>query len=173
MKKLLYYLFGITIILLASCSNNSDFVATYKCDLDANGDWINCKTLGKFGGATGDYCSKVDSVNEYSYGFRKLINEIIPNPIKRIKVSVWVKLTDLGKKCVLVVAIIGTNNKNIFWSGHELNPLVKKVNEWVKIDVEDVLPDYDAEGAFAGVYVWNPNKNIAYIDDYEIRFMQE
>ncbi|MFH0866702.1 MAG: hypothetical protein V1904_10940 [Bacteroidota bacterium] len=173
MKKLYYPLLGIIIFLFAGCSNNSDFDPTYKCDMDAKGDWINCKTIGKFSGVTGDYCSRVDSNYEYSFGFSKLVSEISPDPIKRIKATVWVKLTDLDKKCSFVVSVNGHDNKNIFWSGHDINPLVKKVDEWVKIEVEDVLPDFDSEGASVGILVWNLNKTTAYVDDYEIRFLKE
>jgi hypothetical protein len=173
MKNIMFFLFITALLAVAGCNNNSDFVATYKCDVNGKGDWINCKTLGNYGGVKGDYCSKVDSSNEYSLGFSKLMSEISPHQIKRISVSVWVKLTDLSKTSSLVVQVSNANNENILWSSHDLNPLVKDVNQWCRIDVEDVLPDYETEGARAGIYVWNPNKTMVYIDNYEIRFLQE
>jgi len=171
MKKFQYFLFCVLIAFSISCSNNSDFVATYKFDIEGKSDWINTNTIGKFGGATGEYCSKVDSINVYSYGLNKLLSEISPNTIKRIDVSVYVKLAKLDKKSLLVISIKGPNNENIFWTGHELNPVTKEINKWYKFYVEDALPeDYKSEGATVGVYVWNPNKNVIYVDDFDIRF---
>lgn len=160
-------------LLFVGCSNNNDFTATYKCDIGAKGDWVNFTSVDAYGGMDDEYCSKVDSANEYSFGFRKLINEISFSPIKRIKVGVSVKLEDITKKCMLVVVIVGPNNENIFWSGHDLNPMVSEANKWCTIDVEDVLPEYKADGASACIYVWNPNKNVAYIDNFEIKFFQK
>jgi len=160
-------------ILIFSCSNRKDFVPTFKGDMDGKGDWINSKTIGKFGGVTGSYCSRVDSINDYSYGLYKLVSEINPDPIKKAKVSVWVKLEDLSKKNILVISLKGKDGKSIFWSGHEVNPVIKEIGKWYKFDAEDVLPDYDMNGTTVEVYVYNPNKNVAYVDDFEIRFFEE
>ena len=174
MKKMHYFLFATLMILSFSCSNNTDFVATYKNDIDGQGDWINNKTIGNYGGTTGDFSSKVDTNIEYSFGFSKLLSEISPNAIKRIKVSVSIKMANLDKKCFLVIAVNGPNNEKIYWAGHELNPIAKEVDKWYKLDVEDLMPEeYKSEGAKVGIYVWNPNKNCVFVDDYVIQFLGE
>jgi|GEM_PF-1650283 len=175
MKKIQCLLFCTLITMLISCSNNNNFVATYKADINGKGDWINSRTIGKFGGATGgEYCSKIDSSFEYSYGFSKLLNEISPNLVKRIKVGVSVKLDKLDKKSFLIVSVNGPNNEKIYWTGHELTSIAKETGKWYKLNVEDVLPNgYKPEGASVGIYVWNPNKNVVYVDDYVIQFLPE
>lgn len=172
MKKIQYLVLGALTMLVFSCSNNKQFFPTFKGDIDG-GDWINSNTIGNFGGHTGDHCSKVDSINQYSYGFQKLISEISPDPIKKVKISVWVKLENLTKKTNLVVSVSGKNNKNIFWAGPDVNPMVKEANKWYKFEIEEVLPDFDADGARIETYILNPNKNIAYVDDFEISFSGE
>ncbi|NTW32363.1 MAG: hypothetical protein HGB12_07025 [Bacteroidetes bacterium] len=174
MKKIQYLFLSALAILIFSCSSNNEneFTPVYNGNIDG-GDWINSQTIGNYGGYTGDRCSKVDSVNEYSFGLSKLFNEISANPVNKIKVSVWVKLSDLNKKSTLVVSVKGTDNKNLLWSGHDLNPLVKEAGKWTKIEVEDVLTNINTEGAIAGIYVWNSNKNTVYIDDYKIQFLPE
>ncbi len=171
MKKIPFLVLGVLTIFVLSCSNNKEFAPTYKGQIDG-GDWINSHTIGNFGGFTGDRCSKVDSINQYSYGIRKLVKEISPKPIKKIKTVVWVKLEDLNKKMILVVSL-GKENKNIVWNGHDINPLVKETNKWYKIAFEDVFPEYDLEGTQIEAYVFNPDKNIAYVDDFEISFFEE
>lgn len=131
------------------------------------------QTIGKYGGHNGDYCSRVDSANQYSYGFGKFVSEISSNPIKKVKESAWVKLTDLNKKIKFVVAINDKNNKNIFWAGHEINPIAKEVNKWYKIEIEDTFPEFESNGAHFETYIWNPDNNVAYIDDIEIQFFEE
>jgi len=172
MKNSNYLILIALIMLFFSCSENKEYIPTYKGSIEG-GDWINISTIGYYGGGqTGDCSSKVDSLNQYSYGFRKLILEINQNPIKKVKVSVWVKLEDLNKKTILVISVSGKDKKNIFWEGHIINPVVKETNKWYKFEVEDDLPDFDADGAYIETYVWNPNKNIAYVDDFEIRFFE-
>lgn len=173
MKKIKYFVLGTLIMLVLSCSNNKEFVPVYRGQID-EGEWINTHTVGKFGGVKKDYCSKIDSVNQYSYGFKKLISEISPDPIKKVNVSVWVKINDTNKKTSLVISLDNKDGKNIFWSGHEVNPITKETNKWYKIDVLDVFPeDYEIDGAVIGVYVWNPNNDIVYVDDFEISFPTE
>lgn len=172
MKKIQYLILGTITIFVFSCSQKNNSIQTYKGNID-EGDWIGGYTIGNYGGVTGDHCSKVDTVNQYSFGFRKLISEISPDPIKKIKTSVWVKLDDINKKTLLVVSLNGKDGKNILWTGHELNTVVKAPNKWFKLDVEDVLPEFDSEGAQIEIYVWNNNKNVAYIDDMNISFLSE
>ena len=172
MKKISYLISGVLIILLFSCSNNKDFSPTFKGYLD-EGDWINPHTIGKYGGVKGDYCSKVDSINQYSYGFKKLFSEISPNVITKIKASVWIKLNDLTKKVVFVISVSGKDNKNIYWAGHDVNASIKEVNNWYKYEIEEVLPDFESEGARIDIYVFNPNNNIAFVDDFEISFLEK
>jgi hypothetical protein len=173
MKKIKLYTFAAIAMFIGSCSNFNNYVPTFKSNFNLKGDWINYATIGKFGGANGEYCSKVDSIHDYSYGFSKAVSEISPKDIKKIKVSLKVKLTDIKKKLLLVVSVFGPENKNYFWSGHDLHKMVSKVNEWTTINTEDLIPDFDAKDASVGVLVWNPNKTTAYIDDYEIRFLNE
>ncbi len=171
MKKILFLVLGVFTLLVFSCSNNKEFVPVFRGEID-EGDWINTHTIGKYGGVKRDYCSKIDSVYQYSYGFKKLVKEISPKPVKKIKTVAWVKLEDLNKKTLLVVSL-GKDDKNISWSGHEINPIIKEVNKWYKVEFEDTFPEYDSEGAYIEVYVFNPNKNIAYVDDFEISFFEE
>ena len=171
MKKILFLVLGVFTLLVFSCSNNKEFVPVYKGSID-KGDWISCQTIGKFGGVTGDYCSKIDSINQYSYGFGKFINEISQNSIKKVKINVWVKLEDLTKKTQLVVSL-GKDNKNIFWNGHDVSPFIKETNKWYKVEVEDTFGELETKGAYIEIYLFNPNKNIAYVDDFEINFLEE
>lgn len=172
MKKIQYLVLIALTILVFGCKDNKTFFPTFKSGIDG-GDWINSNTIGKYWGFTGNNCSKVDSINQYSYGFWKLISEISPTPIKKVKISVQVRLNDLTKKTVFVVSVSSPKNKNIFWIGHDVNPVVKEANKWYKFEVEEVLPDFDAEGAHIETYLWNPNNNIAYVDDFEICFLGE
>jgi hypothetical protein len=168
MKKVHFLALATFALLIFSCSDKKASVITFKGDIEG-GDWINSNTIGKFGGYTGEYCSKADSTNQYSYGLRKSTSEISPDPINKVKISVWVKLEDLVKKTYLVVSVSDNDKKNLFWIGHEINPVVKEANKWYKFESEDIIP----EGAQIETYLYNSNKNVAYVDDFEIIFSGE
>ena len=173
MKKFCYFTFAVLTALVFGCSDKKGFVTTFKGGIE-EGDWINTNTIGYNGGGhTGDLSSKVDSANQFSFGFSKLISEISDNPVKKIKISVWVKLENLEKKVALVIAITDKDNKKIFWESQDVNPDVKEINKYSKISAEFKLPEFKNEGALARVYVWNPNGNVANVDDFEIQFLEE
>ncbi|MFA6923215.1 MAG: hypothetical protein WC223_03085 [Bacteroidales bacterium] len=171
MGKTKYLILVVATTCFFSCSNKK-FNPTFKSNIGNNGEWINMQTIGKFGGHEDDICSKIDSLNPYSYGFQKLMSEISPNPIKKVKVSCWIKLENLTQKIGLVVSL-DANNKNIFWIGHEINPLIKETNKWFKVEFEDKFPEFKPNETNVGIYVWNNNKNIAFVDDIEIKFLEE
>lgn len=172
MKKICYFTLAALTALVFGCSDKKGFVTTFKGSIEG-GDWINTNTGYNGGGHTGDLSSKVDSVNQFSYGFSKLISEISDKPIKKIKISVWVKLENMEKKVALVVALTDKNNKQIFWESQDVNPDVKEINKYSKISTEFKLPDFENEGTLARVYIWNPNGNVANVDDFEIQFLEE
>lgn len=172
MKKLPYLIFTAISVIIFSCSQKKDFAPVYKGSIEG-GDWINIHTIGYYGSShTGDCSSKIDSANQYSYGFCKILSEISENPIKKLNVSVWLKLADINKKVPLVVVITDKNNKNIYWEGRDINPAVKEVNKWYKFSSEYELPKYENEGTKVSIYVWNPNKNNAFVDDFELKFSE-
>ncbi|MDD5569911.1 MAG: hypothetical protein PHD97_02025 [Bacteroidales bacterium] len=171
MKRIKCLAFAVLVTCFYSCSNK-EFNPTFKSDIGNNGEWINMQTVGKFGGHEDEYCSKVDSLNEYSYGFQKLMSEISPSTIKKVKVSCWVKLENLTKITSLVVSL-DSNNKSIFWMGHDINKFVNEPNKWFKVEVVNEFPKYKPEATTVGIYVWNNNKNVAFIDDIEIKFLEK
>ncbi|MGD0712184.1 MAG: hypothetical protein ABR968_13505 [Bacteroidales bacterium] len=173
MKKINYLILAAISIFGFSCSNNNGFTPIFRGNIDG-GDWMNNNTIGYYGGGhTGDCSSKVDSAHQFSYGFCKLANEISADPIKKVKVSVWVKLTDLVKKTVLVLSVDSKNKKSIFWEGRDVNPVVNETQKWYKFSTEFKLPNFENEGAKISIYIWNPHNNIAFVDDFEISFFGE
>lgn len=169
MKKIQYLVLGALAMLVFSCSDNREFAPTFKGDIDG-GDWINIYTIGKYWGYTGEYCSRIDSVNRDSYGFRKLTSEISQNPIRRVKISTWVRLENLNNNVNLILSVSGKDSKNIYWESFAINPVIKEANKWFKFEKDMVIP---AEGFKIESYVTNLGKNNAYIDDFEIRFFGE
>jgi hypothetical protein len=172
MKRMCYFAITAITILSLSCSDKKTFVPTFNGNIDG-GDWVNANSVGKFGGHTGDNCSKVDSICQYSFGFYKLLSEISPDPIKKVKISVWLKLEDLSKKSTLVIALKGKDGKNVSWAGHDVNSVIKETGKWYKFEIEDVLPNYDMNGTTIEIYIFNPNKGVTYVDDWEMRFLGE
>ena len=43
-----------------------------------------------------------------------------------------------------------------------------------KYEIENIFPEnIELDSSVIGVYVWNPNNNVAYVDDYNIQFISE
>jgi len=169
MKKIPFLVLSALSMLIFSCSNNKEFAQVFK-----GNDWINIKTLGSFGGYEGDVCSRIDSVYHDSYGFRKKTNEITPNPIKRVKISLWLKVEDINKKLNLAISL-SEKNKAILWEGIDIKSFIKinEANKWYKFEFTKLLPEYEVEDAQFETYVYNSDNNIVYIDDFQIRFFEE
>lgn len=163
-------------ILFSACSGNKEEVknenkpvaGVFSSDLEATG-WMNQFTLCKDVAHSGRYSSRVDSVNQFSFGFREfasIIGDTIP---KKVDIDFWMLCLQTGIKSTLVLSIDSVD-KNIFWHGIELADSVKTPNKWQEIKTTVDLPENIMATDKISIYVWNKEKRTFYIDDLKVTF---
>jgi len=163
-------LFVLAVIFLQSCSDDAKL--TFSSNVDEKYGWTNgYNTLVVVPSHSGQVCSKIDSVNPYSFGFFYEVKQLPLKSIKKAKFSAWVKVDNLPTNVSLVATITSNQNKvNHQWVGISSNDILKKTNEWGKVSGEIGFPENLPSDAQIWFYAWSPKGQIGYIDDYEITF---
>jgi hypothetical protein len=120
------------------------------------------KYKGKFSNLIGEYSSTfvidIDSVN---------INDVVQI---LINCSAYCNFPD--KTTASMVISLENDKEAYFWKGMEINKYIKAYSNWWQVKQEisikktDILP-----GSRIKVYVWNKDKQKAYIDDFEISIL--
>ncbi len=117
---------------------------------------------------SGEFCTKMDSLNPYSQSFAKKMSEIKAKGYKKVKVKVWGAISNTSARCKLVVSV-NINDQVLFWNGIPFNQFVSKPNTWGLITTEVDLEKYPGDGHFKA-YAIIDGKEKAYMDDVEIQF---
>jgi hypothetical protein len=118
---------------------------------------------------SGNCSSKMDKDVEFGMGLRKRSDEISEAPPKKIIAGLWINCPDSLIDAKIVLSV-DDEKGNIFWSGFPINKSVKKTNEWVYIENTIDFPLALNPKNYISVYVWNPKKELFYIDDWKIEF---
>ncbi len=173
--KILSVIIG-AMILFSACSGNKEEVknenkavaGVFSSDLEATG-WMNLFTLSKDVAHSGRYSSRVDSINQFSFGFREFASIIADTIPKKVDIDFWMLCLQTGIKSTLVLSIDSVD-KNIFWHGIELADSVKAPNKWQEIKATVDLPENIMATDKISIYVWNKEKRTFYIDDLKVTF---
>lgn len=164
-------------LLMAACSNNEqDKGLEFTNDLEDVNGWSgidhNVHTVVKGMARSGNYISKMDTVNRYGYLFRSKLSDLSDKPLKAVKVAIWANVTEVSAEALLVVAI-DSLGKSILWEGQKLNEFVKKTDVWTEVlaeaDLSKLKPGKDY---VISVFVWNNGKSVIYTDDHRVRFVE-
>ncbi len=170
--KKIFVIAVVSILMFSSCGKkkeNPDGLVL-KNDIDMLIGWMpGNPTIIKGEGHSGKYLCKVDSAFEYSYGYSCLLKDIAEKKIQAVSFSAWCKVDMLPVKDLSLVAqVVNSKGENLAWIGIPLKDFIKKPYEWTQVQGELRLPDIQPPDAVLCVYLWNPAKETAFIDDYEI-----
>ncbi len=117
---------------------------------------------------SGEYVSKLDFEDRYSYTFAeylKNINNVVP---KKIIVSGWAYCTELDKE-LLVALDINDNGKSILWRGNPIASQISTVNEWHEFTTEFIIDQPVQLENHTKIFVFGGGKKV-YLDDFKITF---
>ncbi len=122
---------------------------------------------------SGEHVSIVDSTLEYGATYTNSLQQIKLDKNKSLVVELNVKSTQLPSfdKLMLVVEIDAPNGDIKVWRSLQFEPFIKQQNQWTTLYygykyVEDIKPD-----DIVKIYVYNPGKYNAQIDDMIIRVL--
>ncbi len=109
--------------------------------------------------------SKVDSINQYSFGFASEIRQLYHGKASGVSVKTKYYFQELGEASV--VCSVSKFDSVLFWESIQLNSKIA-LKKWTEIErVFDFKKTYSGDERLS-VYVWSPKGNTAYIEDLVI-----
>jgi hypothetical protein len=154
---------------LASCSSSKTDENLYQANATKLMPWINNDVLKELKTPEHPFAFFVDTIHEYSYGFKiKAKNLNIKSP-KKITISCDAYLYNAPTKVQLVIDM-KNNGNNLLWQGQNFAKENADVSKWKTISFSvDIPKDFNVNTDIA-VYVWSPAKEAALIDNLSIKF---
>lgn len=147
----------------------------FKNNIESSLGWYKNPTVLKTKDAhSGEYVSKIDSVNIYSLGFDlplSIVNERFL-PVTEVKATVWAMLKSKNAKGALITEL-KKNDSLIVWNSVKLQDYCKEANKWYKVEFILNLREHDFsnnENLFR-CYVANDSKEEILLDDFEVEFL--
>lgn len=87
----------------------------------------------------------------------------------KIRASAYVKLNEIRKDLnTLLVISLEHEGKSIFYQSASLNAEAFPAGRWRRVTAEAILPPARSPHDVLKVYVWNPGKQVFYLDDLEV-----
>jgi hypothetical protein len=131
--------------------------------------WMNQSTLSKDVAHSGRFSSKIDSVNQFSFGYSAPFNVISDTLPISVDVSAWIFFPQLKINGSIVISIDSVS-KNIFWKGIPIKDSIKYANQWQEIKATFEIPKKILPTDNVKIYVWNDDKRTFYMDDLSLLF---
>jgi hypothetical protein len=120
---------------------------------------------------------KISPVDVYGPSCTNIFSRMHDKPIKKIRCSMWVYCEQEPKDAQIVATISFNDNdnqifENYFWLSSKLEYFVKK-GKWGHAFFTFNLPSLKSINDELKIYVWNPDKNTIYIDNFELKAYAE
>ena len=135
-------------------------------DMEGNVFWPGMESIASEVAHSGNYASKIDSVNIYSCGFVKYMwGKPMFSDTAIAEVNAFVYLADTGSSCELQVAEV--MNDKVFYL--EISPLpgAFKPGVWTEFRKTIKIPGVQAENEMIKIY-FKRNSGIVYVDDFGV-----
>jgi len=170
MKKGVLYLTIISIVfILTNCSSPQEPIVINNAIDEVSGWVINYNTLSQTKAHSGVLSSKVDSLNPYSIEFKDNLKNMKSGSISKIRFSAWVLVENVPVNSVGLIGALGDGvNDPLVWVGIDVKDKIQLPNEWTRIEGEIIVPENCAENIKFNTYLYSSNKEVAYVDDFEI-----
>jgi hypothetical protein len=133
--------------------------------------WINEGTVVKMENGpahSGEFVTKVDDKNLYTYTYREYFENINQKLPKRIVVNGWVYTPDKSDG-LSVIMDINENNVSKIWKAYSLNNSVESNNKWYEFTAYFTV-DQPIQPSFQVKVFGFSGKKTAYFDDFKITF---
>ena len=116
---------------------------------------------------SGKYSQKMKEDVEFSINFFKQLSDFSSIPNGTATASVWInsKDADIDGKLVLE---FDSNGKSVEWYSADIKSFNLKPGEWQQVFLSRPLPKLKAGDDAIKAYIWNPGKNVFYVDDFKV-----
>jgi hypothetical protein len=134
--------------------------------------WFNEKTVitmpAPAKAHSGEFVSKVDKDNIYSYAYQDYIRNINNVPPYKVFVNGWVYITEPNEEAIIALDI-SDNTSTILWRPFPLKDQLKNLNEWTEFNAEFTIGQPVTVDQQLKIFAFGGNKT-AYFDDFKITF---
>ena len=125
----------------------------------------------------GRYALKMDNRDEYSPTFAKRISVMTDTAFRRVQVSLWAYATSVYKDAQIVASINFKDDDNqvyekYFWLSSKFDYFIDK-GKWGQVFFSFNLPELRSRNDELKIYVWNPDKNVLYLDNFELKLFRK
>ena len=125
----------------------------------------------------GKYAVKLDAKNEYGPTYAMRISRMTDQPFKRFYISLWAYATGKFKDAQIVATLSFKDDENqvyekYFWLSSKFSYFIEK-DKWGQVFFSFNLPELMSRNDELKIYVWNPEKQPLYIDNFEMKLYQK
>ena len=118
----------------------------------------------------GKYAFRMDGRTEYSPGICQLVSTlqvIGEKPLLRVRLYVFIPKPAPGMHTLLVISF-EHGNKPYSYTSVNLNDVKLRPGKWDQVSLEAEVPAFLSPKDLVKVYIWNPGKQVFYMDDLRI-----
>ena len=146
-------------------ATNTNFFFDFETTTGLNG----IETIKETTAHSGKFACDLTGNKEYGPSVIKKIKDVSAEPIKKIKLSIWVyPLTD-HPNTVITASVTNSKNETVFWGGKSSENNHFPKNQWSKINAAFILPiEKITPEDLLTVNIWNKGKSDVIVDDLEI-----
>jgi hypothetical protein len=146
-------------------ATNTNFFFDFETTTGLNG----IETIKETTAHSGKFACDLSGNKEYGPSIIKKIKDVSKEPIKKIKLSIWLyPLTD-NPNTVITASVTNSKNETVFWDGKSSENKHFPKNQWSKINAAFDLPiEKITPEDLLTVNIWNKGKSDVLVDDLEI-----
>jgi hypothetical protein len=125
----------------------------------------------------GNCAIKLGAKDEYGPAYANRIFMMTEKPFKRVKVSLWAYATGVFKDAQIVATLNLKDDENqvyenYFWLSSKFEYFIDK-GRWGQVFFSFNLPELRSRNDELKIYVWNPDKQPLYIDNFELKALEK
>ncbi|MCF6364848.1 MAG: hypothetical protein L3J35_01470 [Bacteroidales bacterium] len=130
--------------------------------------WGQMQTISTEQFFSGKTSSKTGNGENFSLTFEWGVKNI-PDTIKTVNIKCKIFQTVKDGNIKLAIEVRGDSINNI-WHTKSISSFVQNINSWENFEYAYSVPKEFFSGDLIKIYIYNPTKNIIYVDDFEINF---
>ncbi len=108
---------------------------------------------------------------EFSPAYSEIIQKSKQDKYSKIKINIWGLVSDELNDLHLVLALSEKEGETFYWISYDFKYYIEK-NKWGQVFMTIDFPELEYAQNELKIYVWNPKKQNAFIDDFEIEFFK-
>ncbi|PID95183.1 MAG: DUF4843 domain-containing protein [Bacteroidetes bacterium] len=148
---------------------DQQYQTTFFNDCDHHVVWGQMQTATKEEVHSGKQASRTGKGADYSITLEYPL-KLIPDSLKnQVAINLWLYQTSLDHEASLVIQAEGEAIE-YYWKGYSITSYTKETGKWVPVEVVAPIPDRIKQADLIKIYIYNPSKELIYIDDFAISF---